>query len=173
LRREEEQAMSEQRPYRPFPRGPLLGAGVLVVLSLLLAAAGRFTGLGTSMVDPASELQTRDLRFEDRADGSVAVLEAVDHQVVEILAPGTNGFVRGVLRGLARERKLDGIGDAAPFRLISWSDGRLSLRDMATGREIQLVSFGQTQFDVFAAMLPPVPAKRSLASASHGEEQSR
>lgn len=162
--------MTEPTRYRPFPRGPLFGAGALIVFSLLLAGTARYTGLGASMVDPASAVQTRDLRFEDRDDGAVAVLEAETRREVEILAPGTNGFVRGVMRGLARERKLGGIGDAQPFRLIRWSDGRLSLRDLATGREIQLVSFGQTQFDTFAAMLPPAPATRTLASASHGEE---
>jgi putative photosynthetic complex assembly protein len=165
--------MTEPTSFRPFPRGPLLGAGALIVLSLLLAGTTRYTGLGASMVDPANQVQARDLRFEDRDDGSVAVLDAGTRQVVEILAPGTNGFVRGVMRGLARERKLGGIGDALPFRLTSWSDGRLSLRDLATGREIQLVSFGQTQFDTFAAMLPPAPPTRTLASASHGEEDRR
>jgi putative photosynthetic complex assembly protein len=165
--------MTEHPPSRPFPRGPLFGAGALILLSLLLAGTARYTGLGASMVDPANEVQARELRFEDRDDGSVAVLDAGTRQVVEILAPGTNGFVRGVMRGLARERKLGGIGDALPFRLIGWSDGRLSLRDLATGREIQLVSFGQTQFDVFAAMLPPVPQTRTLASASHAKGDRR
>ena len=106
--------MTEHAPSRPFPRGPLFGAGALILLSLLLAGTARYTGLGASMVDPANVVQARDLRFEDRDDGSVAVLDAGTRQVVEILAPGTNGFVRGVMRGLARERKLGGIGDAPP-----------------------------------------------------------
>ena len=165
--------MSEQARVHPFPRGPLFGAGTLVLLTILLAGTARFTGLGTSQVDPANPVQTRDLRFEDRDDGSVAVLEAKDGAVVEILAPGTNGFVRGVMRGLARERKLEGIGQEAPFELTSWDDGRLSLKDTATGRVVQLVSFGQTQFDVFAQMLLAGSDCRTLASASHASEEDR
>lgn len=145
--------MTEGATYRPFPRGPLFGAGALVVLSLILAAISRFTGVGTMTVDEANPVASRELRFEDRSDGAVAVLAAKDDKVVEILPPGTNGFVRGVLRGLARERKSEGIGTEPPFRLTQWDDGRLSLEDSATGRRIELVSFGQTQFDVFAQML--------------------
>ena len=161
--------MTEQTPYRPFPRGPLIGAGLLVVLSLLLAATSRLTGLGSTTVEPGIAVETRELRFLDRADGSVAVLETGGN-VVEILAPGTNGFVRGVMRGLARERKLEGIGDAPPFRLIRWNDGRLSLQDTATGREVQLVSFGQTQFEVFANMLHAGEQRKDVASMSQESE---
>ena len=144
--------MTEQAPSPPFPRAPLFGAGALVVLSLLLAAISRLTGFGAVPVETAKPLESRELRFEDRSDGAVAVLEP-DGKVVEILAPGTNGFVRGVMRRLARERKMEGIGAEPPFRLVRWDDGRLSLEDTATGREIQLVSFGPTQFEVFAKML--------------------
>lgn len=165
--------MTETSSYRPFPRGPLVGAGALVLLTILLAATARFTGLGTTEVETASPVESRDLRFEDRADGSVVVLEAKDGTLVERLAPGTNGFVRGVMRGLARERKLEGIGDEKPFRLTLWDDGRLSLLDTATGREIQLVSFGQTQFEVFAEMLRAGPQSRTFASVSHVEEERR
>ena len=165
--------MTEHDAYRPFPRAPLYGAAALVLLTILLAGTARLTGLGTSEVETASPVQSRVLRFEDRADGSVAVLNAENGTLVETLAPGTNGFVRGVMRGLARERKLEGIGDAKPFRLTLWDDGRLSLLDTATGREIQLVSFGQTQFDVFAQMLPAKLERRTLASAAYGEEEKR
>ena len=144
--------MTEQAPSPPFPRAPLFGAGALGVLSLLLAAISRLTGFGAVPVETAKPLESRELRFEDRSDGAVAVLEP-DGKVVEILAPGTNGFVRGVMRGLARERKMEGIGAEPPFRLVRWDDGRLSLEDTATGREIQLVSFGPTQFEVFAKVL--------------------
>ena len=62
-----------------------------------------------------------------------------------VVAPGTNGFLRGVLRGLARERKLERSAIEPPFRLTRWADGRLSLEDPATGRRIDdLEAFGPT-----------------------------
>jgi putative photosynthetic complex assembly protein len=165
--------MTESTSTPPFPRGPLFGAGALVLFTLVLAATSHFTGIGTSTVADATPVEARDLRFEDRSDGAVAVLQAKDGRVVEILAPGTNGFVRGVLRGLARERKMEGIGTKPPFRLIRWDDGRLSLKDMATGREIELVSFGVTQVEVFAKMLEAARETKSLAQMSNAQEDNK
>lgn len=163
--------MSEQRPPR-FPRAPLFGAFALVLLTLALSGLSRLTGTGAMTVDASTPIESRDLRFEDRKDGSVAVLEAKNGEVVEILAPGTNGFVRGVLRGLARERKMYNIGEEPPFRLTNWADGRLSLEDTATGRRIELVSFGITQIEVFAKMLNARKEQQSPIKLSHAGRES-
>lgn len=163
--------MAEPRKTPPFPRLPLFGAFALVLLSMMLAGLGRFTGMGAVTVQQTAALISQDLRFEDRSDGSVAVLNSRDGSIVEVLPPGTNGFVRGVLRGLARERKMHGIGDGPPFRLTSWADGRLSLEDTATGRRIELVSFGATQFDVFAKMLASASAPKRRIELSHAAEE--
>ena len=75
--------------------------------------------------------------------------------MVATLQPGTGGFVRGVMRGLAHERKVRGIGAAAPFRLSEWQGGRLDLEDTATGRHIDLEAFGTTNRDAFLQLLHP------------------
>ena len=63
-----------------------------------------------------------------------------------MIEPGQQtGFIRGVMRGLARERRMRGIGDAPPFNLSLWRDGELSLTDSATGRSIELTAFGIDQ----------------------------
>ena len=77
-----------------------------------------------------------------------------------MLPPGTNGFIRGVLRGLARDRKLQRIGTEPPFRLTRWVDGRLSLDDPATGRRIELGAFGPTNAAAFAGLLYDRSASR-------------
>ena len=61
--------------------------------------------------------------------------------------------MRGVLRGLARDRRADGIGRSPPFRLTRWADGRLSLDDPATGRHVDLEVFGPTNAGAFAEIL--------------------
>ena len=58
------------------------------------------------------------------------------------------------MRGLASERKHEDIGDAVPFRLTEWADGRLTLEDPTTHRTIELEAFGRTNEEVFARMLP-------------------
>ena len=146
---------------QPFPRGALVSAAALIGLSLVAAAAARLGGLQAGQ-PPSAEtaVASRDLRFADRADGAVVVSEAAGGRVVDVLAPGTNGFARAVLRGLARERRREEIGREPPFRLTRWADGRLSLADTSTGQEITLQAFGPTNAQAFAQLLTAPVAVR-------------
>jgi putative photosynthetic complex assembly protein len=136
-----------------FPRGALYGAGALVGLALIATAFARVSGIGTTHVPAAVAVESRDLRFEDRRDGGVAVLDLASGREVQTISPGTNGFLRGVLRGLARDRKLQHIGTEPPFRLTRWDDGRLTIEDVATGRRIELAPFGPTNTAAFSRLL--------------------
>jgi putative photosynthetic complex assembly protein len=74
---------------------------------------------------------------------------------VAVIRPDSEqGFVRGVMRGLARERRLKEASVETPFRLQLWSDNGLTLTDLATGRQIELGGFGGTNRAAFAVMLP-------------------
>ncbi len=134
-----------------FPRAPLFGIAALVGLSLAVAATGRITQIG-AVQTTGSLVASRDLNFADGADGSVVVTDARDGAPVEVFT-GENGFVRGMMRGMARTRKSEGIGPQDPFRLAAWSDGRLTLDDPATGRHIELQAFGSTNTEVFGHLL--------------------
>jgi putative photosynthetic complex assembly protein len=141
-------------PKAPFPRSILLGAAGLVVSVIVLAGVGRVTGMAGSQIEPAAPVQSVELRFEDQPDGAVAIYEVPQGRTVALLAPGTSGFVRGVLRGMARERRQYSVGTEPPFRLTRWENGGLSLEDPQTGRRIELGAFGQTNLDAFARLLP-------------------
>lgn len=146
--------MSELFKDRPFPKGALVGAACLLGFSLALTAGARLTGVDASAVPAAVErVDSRVLVFEDRQDGAVIVRDAASGMLVAELAPGTNGFVRAVLRGFARERRAKAIGAAPPFELILWQDGRLSLFDPETGRSAQMNAFGPTNLAAFAQLL--------------------
>jgi putative photosynthetic complex assembly protein len=67
---------------------------------------------------------------------------------------GEQGFLRGTLRAVVRERKLRGLVSNEPLQLISRADGRLTLLDPATGSRLDLESFGPTNAAVFARWLP-------------------
>ena len=145
-----------------LPRGAIVGAGVLVVSSLLLVGIARLTGYTPAQPPVSAVVESYDVRFEDRSDGAVLVYDANDNQLTDTLAPGTNGFVRGVLRGLVRERRADHIGATPPFRLTRWADGRLSLDDPSTGRHVDLEVFGPTNAGSFADIL--------IATSHHKEK---
>ena len=152
--------MAQTHQSRRFPRGALYGAGALVGLSLFATGFARVSGIGTTAAPDANVVQSRVLRFEDRSDGGVAVYEGETSRIVDVLAPGTNGFVRGVMRGFARWRRREDVGSEPPFLLTRWSDGRLSIEDVATHERIELVAFGQTNFAAFARLLNDRSASR-------------
>lgn len=127
--------------------------GTLVVTSVLAVAAVRFTGVGAMHVSDAAAVATREFRFEDRPDGSIVVLDASGRHLVETVPPGTNGFLRGTMRGLARERMRQKISPSMPFRMIGRADGKLTLEDPGTGRRVDLGSFGPTNAAVFAQIM--------------------
>jgi putative photosynthetic complex assembly protein len=66
-----------------------------------------------------------------------------------------------VLRGMARERRSRGVDSTPPFRLVRWSDGRLSLEDPSTQREIALEAFGPTNSGAFADLFTRAEAASS------------
>jgi putative photosynthetic complex assembly protein len=145
--------MSEPVANVPFPRAPLIGAAVLITFTIAAAAIGHLTGIGKSTEADAATVMSRSLRYEDRPDGSIAVRDGRDNSLVTIIEPGTNGFMRGTMRGLARERKSRGIGPEQAFQLVARADGRLTLIDPATDRRIDLESFGPTNAAAFAQLL--------------------
>lgn len=152
--------MSAQTQDRIAPPGALRLAGGLIITSLLLVAAVRLDLVpptataaerrAEAQVAPASE---RLLRFDDRSDGSVLVTDARTGAEIARIGRDGSGFIRGVMRGLARERRQHGIGAAPPFRLTLWRNNMLSLVDTATGRTIELDGFGPTNRAAFARFL--------------------
>ena len=134
-------------------RAPLFALGTLVLASVVAVTAVRLTGIGVAHEPDAAAVTTREFRFEDRPDGSIVVLDASGAHLIDTVAPGTNGFLRGTMRGLARERMRQGVGQALPFRMIGRSDGKLTLEDPGTGRRVDLGSFGPTNAAVFAHIM--------------------
>jgi len=138
-----------------MPRGPLWAIGA-VLLAVLVGVAGvRLSGQSIRAPDAAA-VATRSLRFEDRNDGSVAVLDARSGAQIAAVH-GEAGFLRGALRAMARERRKQGLGSAPPFELIARADGRLTLADPATGERVDLESFGPTNAGAFARLLTAQP----------------
>ena len=134
-----------------LPKGLLIAMAALVLIALVGTAAVRLSGAVIRSPD-ASAVATRSLRFEDRADGSVAVLDGRTGLELERVQ-GEAGFLRGALRAMARERRKRDLGSEAPFDLIGRADGRLTLSDPATGERIDLESFGSTNAATFARLL--------------------
>ncbi len=138
---------------RSIPKGAAIGAVALV----LFAIAG-FSTLSVERyaeLPPTEVLDRQVLRFADRPDGSVAVMRAGDGALIHTVPPGGDGFIRGTMRGLNRDRMMREIAPETPFELTRFADGRFELHDPATGRKIDLRAFGATNTAAFERLLNP------------------
>jgi len=145
--------MSDKPNPTGVPRAALLGLLALIGFAVVAVMTGRFGDVGRVSMAPSTEVDRVSLRFADRQDGAVEVFHGQTGELVATVEPGKGGFIRGVLRGLTRERKLSGDTSRAPFLLRRWADGRLTLEDPKTGRVIDLGAFGVTNAGAFAKLM--------------------
>ncbi len=144
-------------PNRILSSTPLVIGMVLAAVMAAIGFAARSGPHGGAPPAAATPVRTADLVMRDQPDGSVVVVTA-GGQPVTTLARDTNPFVRVVLSGLVRERRLEGEGSPSiPFHLTRWRDGRLTIDDIATGKLIELEAFGPTNEDAFARLLDLTP----------------
>lgn len=144
-----------------LPQGAVGIAGAMVLFALGAVALVRVTGMPVAASPAAfraeariAPVATRTLGFSDRADGAVVIRDTDSGDTAAVIAAGEKtGFIRGVMRGFARDRRARGIGEGPPFDLTLWRDGQLSLTDTATGRSVELTAFGSTNRAAFAALL--------------------
>jgi putative photosynthetic complex assembly protein len=144
-----------RRRWLSYPTLPLAAATSLVVVSLVAVGWVRAIGYEQPATQADSVLSTAALYFEDRDDGSVVVIDADSDRTLDVLAPGTNGFIRGTLRSLARARRAVDAGSEQPFTLMRTDSGQLLLSDSVSGREIDLWAFGSTNAEAFSRYLDP------------------
>jgi putative photosynthetic complex assembly protein len=126
---------------------------IVSLLAVIVLFIGNFVQSGKveHQVD-ASIVAKKTLHFRDLPSGAVGVI-SVDNGQMIAQVEGQAGFVRGILRALARERRIRQITSDDAFELISRADGRLTLIDLATNNRIDLESFGKDNAAEFAAFL--------------------
>ena len=130
-------------------------AAGIIAFSLISVGLVRITGNGPDQKAATPTVQ-RSLVFQDHKDGGVRVEDGVTGKTLTVLQ-GEQGFVRGTLRALTRERYSRGIGSEVPFELIARVDGRVTLFDPSTGQRVDLESFGPTNTGEFARFLAMQP----------------
>lgn len=142
---------------------PLLGVFALIVITVISVAVVQWNKRGVPLAAPAGQvLEERALRFEDADDGRVLVIDANTETLVDALDVGTNGFLRAMLRGLARDRRALSVGPEVPFRIARFDTGRILLIDPVTDRRVDLLAFGATNAEVFSRYLVVSPTAAGI-----------
>lgn len=136
-----------------IPKKMLIAAGFLMAFSILIAGLSARGIVEFEAPYTTKVIRAVDLSFRDKSEGGIDVIEVSSGTVLDTYEPGTNGFARGVVRSLVRERQAHGIGNAEPFRLELIASNRLVLADLTTGRRIELTPFGPDNVEVFVKLL--------------------
>ncbi|WP_296804823.1 photosynthetic complex assembly protein PuhC [Thiocapsa sp.] len=143
---------------RPFPRSMLIAVASLIGFTILAVAVARLTGFDPSQAPVSPEVAVRDLSFVEVGQGDLAVYDAESGVLLETLPPGEDGFIRGVLRTLERERRMHSVALDGPYRLSLRENGRFTLEDQTTDFFIDLRAFGPTNEAAVGRFLSAQPA---------------
>jgi putative photosynthetic complex assembly protein len=131
------------------PRGPLIGAALLVVLVFAVAIEARTTGHSASLEPVTGVALQREVRFDPQGDGTLSVFDVGQNREIVRLHSDKNGFIFGMLRGIRQKRDVAQTDPKTPFRITRWQDGRMTLDDPSTGMHVAVSSFGPTQIASF------------------------
>lgn len=145
-----------------MPRGTVPLVGAIVGFSLVVVTtAVLMDDSGPTPVVPENATQVSTLTFSDAPDGGIVVTSDEG----EIVLPSEyNGFVRGVLRALARERRKVDVGPEEPFVLARDATGHFFIGDPSTGERIDLRAFGRDNALAFVTLLPGANAAMAPVS---------
>lgn len=127
--------------------------GAIVIMTVATVAAMRLSGYTPDTSIDSPVVHEVALRFVDIAGGEVHVYEQTSDTRIATLLPAQDSFIRGVMRGMARERRSRDIDMMPPFRLVSFADGSMIIEDPSVGTHINLVAFGPTNIGSFHTLL--------------------
>ncbi|WP_428527730.1 photosynthetic complex assembly protein PuhC [Roseibium sp.] len=138
---------------KQFPRRILIGTALLLSFAVAAVVFGQTTGIGVIKHQTGAPVAIRDILITRDAADIVTVTDARSGVVISAFEKDAGGFVRGSLRAFERMRMVAKVPAAAPYRLIQWETGAVSLSDTALGERIYLEAFGKDNAAAFAALL--------------------
>lgn len=142
-------------PPSKVPAALLRAVAAMVLFSLVLTVGARLLGLQPAATpdDSVGIVQERSIVVEGVLGGTARVTDGSTGALIADLDATQAGFVNGVMTALGRERMLHKIEGNPPVRIVQFADGRLGLRDPATGWRVELMGFGDDNRDAFRALL--------------------
>lgn len=134
-------------------RRALFAVIAIACATVVMVGVARLTGAGEFYTPEGQPVASAKLHFTDEADGVVAVYSAASGARIIDYGKDEGGFVRVVMRGFARQRRLLGEGSEVPVELTRYDDGQLWIMDPVSERYVYLGAFGDDNFDAFDEIL--------------------
>lgn len=140
-------------PDYSLPTGVIKVIGLGLVTAIIAAVVARTTDIGAVRYTPAAPVETLELKFVTKPDGALSILDVQRNTEIRKLSSKSDGFIKIVIRGLERERRLLNAPLDASLRLSRLTDGQLILEDQASNRIITISAFGPGNRAAFAELL--------------------
>lgn len=154
--------MKTQAPQRPLrvsdadqmiPKVLLRAMLGLVLITLALVSYAVVTDRPhEAQVHTAAVVKSMLIEIKDGPDGGTSIMD-MEGNLLSDTSRKASGFLSVVQNALAFERKQHGITENPPVHLIRFADGRIGLRDDATGWKINLIGFGQDNARVWREII--------------------
>jgi putative photosynthetic complex assembly protein len=153
-----------------IPKPVIVAAGALLAFTVALTAAGaaglyktpkaRFAEARASV----AAVKSVHLRLEAMDDGTIAVRDPMTQAVLRTIQSNEAGFIHYTLTGMAFSRKNHDLDAVADVRIVRYADGRLMVHEIPTGVLIDVLGYGPTNVQSFAALLdggafPQIPGR--------------
>jgi putative photosynthetic complex assembly protein len=125
----------------------------LMAASLAMVSFAKLTNMPTTGQPSAPKIiAERTVTFEGARNTGIMVLDA---QGTEIAASTRDkaGFIDVVWVAMMRERKVQRVDAAAPFRIVRRTGGRVDIIDDTTGWTLELIGYGKDNVAAFASLL--------------------
>ena len=136
-----------------IPKPLVMMAAAAALLTVIVVAIAQWTGVeGLRSNDGAPDF-AREIAFVPLGGDRIAVRNTTDEAVITTVEAGSDGLLRGALRGLSMTRDHAGQPLDAPYQLQRFSDDGVYLYDPLTNRSIRLESFGPLETGATADLL--------------------
>ena len=146
-----------------IPKPALIGAGLLIAVTLAMTAAGT-AGLYKTPKVAAAEARaaipvsaSRHLVLQARDDGSILVRDPQTDAVLRTIAPNEGGFIHYSMVGLRYSRTSHGLDPRVNIMIERFQDGRLMVREIDTGVRIDVIGYGPTNVASYTALMDGGP----------------
>lgn len=158
--------MAQAQTGSVFPRWFLIGAGGLMVLTMLSAGFGRYQKLTSAPVERPQIVASVMIRFDHQGDGRLLIRRLPDDRVIETLPSDGSGFMRGIHRSLNRDRAMRRLDPDAPYSLIRRANGRQAVIDPLSGESIELDGFGPSHSQHVGRLIAQGQSQTGLSAPS-------
>jgi putative photosynthetic complex assembly protein len=136
-----------------IPRPLVMMAAGAALLTVLVVAFAQWTGIGDLRANAGLPEFSQEIQFLPLEGDRIAVQNVADGSLITTVEAGTDGLLRGALRGLGMSRNHSGFDLAAPYQLQRFAEDGVYLSDALTGRSIRLDSFGPLETGATADLL--------------------